>query len=157
MSNQDPSSFYSPHEHHRHKAKYIRDAVSVGIGAEHILAQVNGQSGHLDFVQVVLEDEDDLYLEIQIDGQKIFDFSHTQIEDDGEGKLSIPLLYGIAAPFGVTRTAASYYGIMWNGGLHGVGFDRQMIISIQNRGTAAYKIQGAYVLYAIDPIRRRQP
>jgi len=113
------------------------------------MAQVKGQAGRLVFVQVVFEDEDDLYLKIQLDNKVLFNHSHTQIEDDGAGKLSIPLLYGVSAPFGVTRTATSYYGIMFNASMNNLSFDNEMIVEAVNRGNAEYDIQGFYVLYGI--------
>lgn len=149
MSNDlDPSLF-----HHyfgfRPKRKSLRAEKTLAIGATERLAVVKGQKGRFNFVQLVTETDDLANLKIIIDGQIIFDYAHTHIEDDGSGKLSIPLLYNISIPFGVTRTDAGGYGIYFNGAMMKVEFEDSMEVLCVNEDTSTVNINSFYVLYDI--------
>lgn len=154
MSNRSPDSFSYPRSQFRHLAKYNRSVIEVEQGSDDVLAVVDGQAGHLNFVQVVFESDTYLRLKVTLDSKILFNHSHTDIEDDGVGKLSIPLLYGIASPIGVTRSQTSYYAIMFNGSMMDLSFDHEMIVEAANIGTATWDVQGFYILYSVARGRR---
>lgn len=138
----------------RPKAQMKISEFTLAIGASHPIARVKGQMGQLSFVQLVTETEDTAYLKIVLDGQTIFNHSHTMIEDDGSGKLSIPLLYDLSTLFGVTRTDAGGYGIAFNGKGEKLQFADSMDVSIINKGAATVNVNAYYCLYGIVSLHK---
>ena len=143
----EPSPPFFPNQLHALSAVIIKKQVEIAAGAAYDLLKEDDQHGALHYLAVNLEDDDDLRLVIEIDGVKILNHTVDDLATTGVNRLGLEVTKAASGFLNVVRDAAQNAVIVLNAAGDQLHWNKRCRIYVENKGSATFDIQGAYILF----------
>lgn len=132
-------------------AERLRSAQSIIAGNTHYLIQEKKLSGYLIFASFVLEDQNNLFIQIDLDGQTLIRDTHDDFEAAAAGDLNIDTADAAGNLIHIPDSSASYYTVILDMHARPWPFGRSLEVFIENdHATTTYKLQSALILYSVS-------